>query len=165
MATIIITTTLTTVTTLVAVRDTCRMCLPRAPPATRTTPIAGRWACMSLATDPVVVVAAGTRNRQRTSAPTFLCLPRQRCRETPSPAARKAAVRPRTLPSFRAPAPVGAGSSNILTTAHLTLVQPPDQLTGRLSDASRDLNLERKATFKTTDDIHFPPLCCSLAVI
>ena len=139
------------------------MCPPHAPQATRTTPIAGRWACMSLAMDPVVV-AAGTRNRQGTSAPTFRCLRRQRCRETPSPAARKAAVRPRTLPSFRAPAQVGAGSSNILTTAHLTLVQPPDRLTGRLSDAPSIP--QRKATFKNNGRYtSFPSLlfsCCDL---
>lgn len=122
---------------------------------------------MSLATAPVVV-AAGTRSRQDTLARTFLYLRRQRCRETPSPATRKAAVRPRTLLSIRAPARVGAVSSNILTTVHPTLVQHRGRLTGRLSDALRDLILERKATFKMTDE--YTPLtlsstCCSLAVI
>ena len=98
---------------------------------------------MSLPTAPVVV-AAGTRNRQGTLARTFLYLPRQRCRETPSPATRRAAARLRTLPSFRAPAPVGVGSSNILTTVHPTLVQHLGRLTGRLSEAFRDLILETK---------------------
>jgi len=108
---------------------------------------------MSLATAPVVV-AAGTRTRRVTWARTFLYLRPRRCREAPSPAAHKAAVHPRILPSFPAPARVGVDNSNILTTAHPTLVQRRDRLTGRLSDAFRDLILERKATFKNDGRIY-----------
>ena len=109
---------------------------------------------MSLATAPVVVVAAGTRTRRVTWARTFLYLRRRRCRAAPSPAAHKAAVRPRILPSFPAPARVGADNSNILTTAHPTLVQLRDRLTGRLSDAFRYSILKRKATFENDGRIY-----------
>jgi len=141
---------------------------PRAQPATRTIPRVGRWGCMSQVNTAVVGPVA-THSRRRRG--TMFRYPRpHRCQDTPGPSpATPTAVAPlRTLLSSRARARVAAGS-NILTTAHPTLVQrrARGHLTGRLSDAflySCRLTNEMRMTDNISLFFFISFICCSRAV-
>jgi len=116
----------------------------------------------------VVVGPVATHSRRRRG--TMFRYPRPHlCQDTPDPSpATPTAVAPLpTLLSSRARARVPAGSSNILTTAHLTLVRrrARGRLTGRLSDTflySCRLPNETRTTDKTSFSLIYLLFSCCL---